>query len=368
MRLLDRYILTEMIMPFVAGILAVLMMLVGNTLFALVDVILKNHIPLIVVTRLVVFNLPTVLVLTMPVGVALSGAMAVNRLARDNEVTVMRMAGVPLRRIFLPVFVVGLAASIVSFTIGEHVVPWSQQQFQKTQAAMFGYALTESPSLAANRVFHYDNYTFFVAAAARDPRDAQVFHLQQVLIIENPVGLAPFPRFYTAVSANYKNGLWTLYDVAMHSLDNQGFTSLETHAARMLFDLRAPLPTIGDDANGLGNQPDALTMAQLGDKISVMRKTGLDSREYEVAYYFKLSLPFLCFCFSLCAPPLSMRFSRTGSFVGVLLSIVMVFVAWNTVILAKAFGIHGYIAPVVSAWTADALFAALGLYLLWRME
>jgi lipopolysaccharide export system permease protein len=81
MRMLDRYILAEMILPFVAGIFVVIMMLVGNTLFALVDLILKNHIPLGVVARLVVFNIPTLMVLTMPIGVALAGALAVNRLA-----------------------------------------------------------------------------------------------------------------------------------------------------------------------------------------------------------------------------------------------------------------------------------------------
>jgi len=307
-------------------------------------------------------------VLTMPVGVALSGAMAVNRLVRDAEVTVIRMAGVPLRRIFLPIFLTALAASVSSFLVSEHVVPWSQREFQKTQAAMFGYALTESPSLASNRVFHYDNYNFFVGDASKDPHVPQVFHLSKVLIIENPVGSNGFPRFFTANRADFKNGLWTLYDVIVHSVDDLGFTSVEMHADHMALDLRAPLPIIGDNANGMGDQPDSYTMAELAKKIDVLKKTGLESREYEVAYYFKLSLPFLCVAFGLCAPPLSMRFSRTGSFVGVLLSIVMVFVAWNTVILAKAFGIHGYLPPIVSAWAANVLFGGLGLYMLWRME
>ncbi|HEY3330109.1 MAG TPA: LptF/LptG family permease [Capsulimonadaceae bacterium] len=368
MRILDRYILAEMVLPFVTGIMAVVMMLVGNTLFALVDLILKNHIPLTVVARLVVFNIPTLLVLTMPVGVALSGALAVNRLARDSELTVVRMAGVPLRRIFLPIFAVGLCASIASFMIGEHVVPWSQRQFQKTQAAMFGYAVSASPSLAANRVFVYQNYNFYIGSAMKDAKETEVFHLKKVLIIENPTDPNKYPRFFTANTADYRSGLWTLYDVVVHTQDEDGFTAVEMRPARMTLDLRIPLPTISENANGLAEQPESYTMAQLRRKIDIMSKTGSETRDLEVAYQFKLALPFLCLAFAICAPVLSMRFARTGSFVGVFLSIVMVFVAWNTLILAKAFGVHGYLPPFLSAWAANILFCGLGLYFLWRAE
>ena len=368
MRILDRYVLAEMAFPFVTGILAVVMMLIGNTLYALVDVILRNHIPLVVITRLIVFNLPTLLVLTMPVGVAVSGAMAVNRLARDGELTVIRMAGVPLRRIFLPIIVTGLCASIASFLVDEYVVPWSQREFQKTQAAMFNYAVTASPSLAANRVFVYDNYAFYIGDARKDPRSERAFQLSRILIIENPVSDGAFPRFFTAASATYRNGLWMLYDVNVHSLDKAGFTSVEMHATQMALDLRTPLPVIADNSNGFGDQPDSYTMAELARKIRVMTRTGLDERAYEVAFYFKLALPFLCFAFALCAPPLAMVSARTGSFAGILLAIVMVWVAWNTVILAKAFGIHGYIPAAASAWFTTIFFAAIGLLLIRRME
>ncbi|MDR3707455.1 MAG: LptF/LptG family permease [Capsulimonadaceae bacterium] len=368
MRILDRYVLAEMALPFVTGILAVIMMLVGNTLYALVDLILRNHIPLVVILRLIVFNLPTLLVLTMPVGVAVSAAMAINRFAHDSELTVVRMAGVSLRRIFLPIFLVGFAASCISFVIDEHVVPWSQKEFQKTQAAMFGYAVAASPSLVANRVFVYENYAFYVGAASQDPKAPHSFNLRKVLIIENPVSTSSFPRFFTANTANYHNGVWTLYDVGVHSMDNAGFTSVEMRAAQMKLDLRTPLPVINDNANGFGEQPDSLTMKELAAKIRDMSKTGLEDRSYEVAYFFKLSLPFLCLSFGLCAPPLAMMYSRSGSFVGILLAIVMVWLAWNTVILVKALGIHGYIPPVLSAWATDIIFGAIGLYLIWRME
>jgi lipopolysaccharide export system permease protein len=81
-----------------------------------------------------------------------------------------------------------------------------------------------------------------------------------------------------------------------------------------------------------------------------------------------MALPFLCFAFALCSPALSFRFAKTGSFMGIFLSIVMVFVAWNTLLLTKALGLSGYLSPFLSAWAPDILFAAVGVVLLWRSE
>ena len=136
----------------------------------------------------------------------------------------------------------------------------------------------------------------------------------------------------------------------------------------MTLDLRIPIPTVAGDPTGFAGQPEQYTMADLARQIDVLTRTGQDATELEVAYQFKVALPFLCLAFALCAPPLSLRFARTGSFVGVFLSIVMVFVAWNTLLLTKALGLAGKLPPFLAAWTPDMLFAALGFYFLWRSE
>jgi lipopolysaccharide export system permease protein len=72
--------------------------------------------------------------------------------------------------------------------------------------------------------------------------------------------------------------------------------------------------------------------------------------------------------FALCAPPLALRFSRSGGFAGVLLSIIVVFVAWNTLLLMKYVGLGGYLPPAVAAWTTNGIFTLLGLWLLRTQE
>ena len=118
--------------------------------------------------------------------------------------------------------------------------------------------------------------------------------------------------------------------------------------------------------------PEMLTMQQLGTEMQALASTGQRGTDaynaVAVNYYTKLSLPFICLSFALFAPPLTLRFARQGAYTGIFLSILMVWVAWNTLLLGKFLGLSGKLSPVLAAWAPDALFMALGLLLLWRME
>ena len=53
---------------------------------------------------------------------------------------------------------------------------------------------------------------------------------------------------------------------------------------------------------------------------------------------------------------------------GIFLSIIMVWVAWNTLLLTKILGLAGKMPPSLAAWSPALLFAVLGVYFLWRAE
>ena len=63
-----------------------------------------------------------------------------------------------------------------------------------------------------------------------------------------------------------------------------------------------------------------------------------------------------------------------GGFMGTLLSICLVFVYWNTLLLARILGSPGaegsapLLAPPVAAWSQNVLFVLLGLIVLRKSE
>ena len=366
MKRLDRYLLGEMILPFFGGVLLIVVMLVGNTLFPLIEVIVKNNIPFNVVAKLVVFNIPTLLTLTLPPSMALAAAWAVNRLARDSEITAIRMAGVSLRRLFAPIIVMGAGVSLLAFWIGDRVQPRAQHEFQQTQGQMIAYTLQASPAVAANKVFTFQNYSFHIREIKKDRGgDRDKLQLEGVTIYESPASPSGFPTLYTAQSADYSHDLWTLHGFVMHILDAQGQERNEVSGRTLTLNLQVPLSGIADNALFT---PDELSMAELGAQKAALARTGQDNTAVSVNYYTKLSLPFICLAFALCAPPLALRFARAGAYTGIFLSIVLVWVAWNTLLLTKFLGLSGKMPPFWAAWSPDVIFVALGAYFLWRLE
>ena len=369
MKRMDRYLLGEMVLPFVGGVLLIVVMLVGNTLFPLIDDIVRNGIPPLIVARLIAFNIPILIPLTLPPGVALASAWAVNRLARDSEVTAIRMAGVSLRRLFLPIIALGVVATAAAFLVGDRVVPPAWREFQKTQGQMFSYALQAAPSVAANKVFTFQDSAFHIREIRKDPggRSGRLL-LSGLTIYQNPTEPNGFPTLITAKSAVYDRDVWTLYDAHLMTFDTEGLVKIEARnrpGKTLTLNLQVPPESFSSAVNITS---DERSMAELGAQMAALARTGQDNTAVAFSYYAKVGLPLLCLAFALCAPPLALRFARAGAYMGIFLSIIMVWVAWNTLLLTKILGIAGKMPPSLAAVSPALLFAVVGVYLLWRAE
>lgn len=363
MRISDRYVFSELILPFFIGTLAVLMMLIGNTLFQYLSQMLREKWPVSFVVRALVLNIPTVLVLTLPVATALAASLATNRMARDLEVTVLRASGSSLRRIFVPILVFGALVSAADLIISDRVVPWAWKEQRNVESLL--YNLPKDP-VQGNVTLKMENYAFYFDTAQRAEGNRLI--LTRVILIRYPERPGLYPDITTADSATYAAGAWKLKGVVLHHFNPDGTTNFDARSPEGTLNLRVnfsqALNPLRDDQ--LAN----VAFSELTERAQAARRLGQtrDALSYEVERWFKLSIPAMCLVFALCAPPLALRFSRAGSFTGVLLSIIVVFVAWNTLLLMKYVGLGGFLPPLVAAWSTNVLFTVGGLWLLRAQE
>jgi hypothetical protein len=92
-KLIDRYVLRELLVPFSIGITIGVLLLIGTMLFQFAEMIINKGIPVLLVIKLLLLKAPAFAVIAMPMAMAFTASLAVNRLARDSELTPMRMAG-----------------------------------------------------------------------------------------------------------------------------------------------------------------------------------------------------------------------------------------------------------------------------------
>jgi lipopolysaccharide export LptBFGC system permease protein LptF len=188
------------------------------------------------------------------------------------------------------------------------------------------------------------------------------------------VSLIQKERVLLAKEATYSanSGQWSLKNATEHRYDSAG---------RLLSELQRPTwpePIVArtDFSSSLPfwelqqSFQTPLRFDQLGAKAQAAAKNGNKKQalEYETARWFKLALSSMCFVFALCAPPLSFKFSKAGSFSGVLLSVIIVFIGWNTVLFMKSVALSGWVPPVLCAFSTHVLFLLAGLWLLFRAD
>jgi len=117
-KLLDKYILGQVLGVFVMGICVFSsIILASDTFITLIKQISQFGIPFKVAIIMIILNLPQIIVMTIPMGVLLATVMTLNGLSLKSEITVMRACGIGLSRIAKPIFIFAVCMSLLSFFI-----------------------------------------------------------------------------------------------------------------------------------------------------------------------------------------------------------------------------------------------------------
>lgn len=348
--------LRELAVPFLIGTLAVVLMFQANLLIFEFKNISIQHVPMAALGQLVLYKTPFYLNMTFPVGTSLAAALAVSRITRESELTAMRSAGASIRRVVAPVIAFGFGVALLNYANAEYVMPPAEKAF-KTVALKVGL-LSTIPDFTSNAVVKLQRATLVIGAATRSGGGVD---LADILMVERPRHAEI--TLITAERGTYRDGIWTLRSARMVGLSGLDLVVAQPRGDVLLNE------KIAIQDMFLPPMPEEQTAAELRHAIDTSRKLGANVDALEVAYHVRASVPVACLVFALTAPVFAVLFSRSGAFVGVLLSIILVFLYYNVfVISTQILGHAGFMTPVVAAWLPDVLFAALGLAALRRLE
>lgn len=360
MKTLDKYVAKEMVVPFTAGFSVVLILYVGNIIYTNISLIVSKLQQWPDVLYFIALKTPYFVMLALPAGALFGCSLAITRLTRDSELTMMRVAGVSVRRIFVPVFVIGALTSLAAYIFQEKVMIWAEQESTKVFSKLWN---TTGPlPVEPHVVFWADNYCFYVNTV--EHRGSSLM-LRDVMIYEPPSPSGGFPTLTTAKSAVEQNRVWILKNGTIFRTDKDGDPEIIGHFKSMKLDLRHALT---DYFTQTQKPIEAMSIGELRQKLDVIEKSGTRANPYELEYNFKLAIPLSSLILMLCVAPLSLRFGRGGGFMGVLIGIVVLFFYWNVILFSRVLGQTGGLSPVLAGWSEVIIFSILGAFLLWKVE
>lgn len=356
MKKVDSYMLRELFVPFVIGTVAVIMMFQANTYIYLGKTFNLKNVPVNAVFQLILYSTPSYLWMTLPVGTALGTSLAMTRIVRESELTAMRAAGTRIMRVILPLGLFGVLVSAFDYYVIDILNPAASARASELaiNIGTLGYA----PDVRTNTVIQLGRYTASFGSVIRHGEDMTI---NKMLLFEQPDPETTY--LTTADKATYHNGTWSLQNAYWRSLKGEDMIQFKELGK---FEVHEKIIT-GDffRAPALKEQ----TSHDILESIKSAKKTGQDTKQLEVNYHTKFSVPAACLLFAFVAPIFAIKFARGGAFVGVLLSMGLVILYYNgfvisTQILSKVDWISGPMA----AWLPDIIFALFGLVALRRLE
>jgi lipopolysaccharide export system permease protein len=123
MALLERYLLRQLLKPFVLGVSVVTFLFAMDFIFDYLDLFLGKGISALIVLKLFFLGLGWILALSIPCGVLVGVLVAYGRLAQDNEVVAIRASGINLLRIFAPAIWASLIVACGLALFNNYVLP-----------------------------------------------------------------------------------------------------------------------------------------------------------------------------------------------------------------------------------------------------
>jgi lipopolysaccharide export system permease protein len=360
MKILDRYVSAELILPFLAGLAGFVLIEIGTVLFnQVIEVVLQSHARVSLVLLYLAYQLPQFVVFALPIAMLFGVSLGMNRLAREGEINAMRMAGVPLRRLLIPLLGVGLIVSILDYGIEQKIAPQCSEKAQTIiQKMLFQSTL---PQVKADVFFHANNYWFYVSTVTKSGDNR--FTMTQVMAYQLRIGNYPKLIVASKGETDANGQTWVLSDgqyIDINKNGEVGYAPFKRTTLRLNQSLEQFMVA--------QRTPEQMSASELAQMISQFSKANLSSRALVMFYQLKYSIPAGCLVVALVSMPFAIRFSRSGSFVGMLLSIILFFFYYNTYFLLRLLGSAEILSPYLAAWGHNVLFAAIGLVMLWREE
>lgn len=370
MKILDRYVLSEMFFPFVYGVAAfsILFMSVSSSelISNIVSVGTKGGLPLLF--KYIISSLPQVFVYTFPMAVLLSTLMAFGRLSGDSEIIAMKAGGISFIRIALPGIILTFLISMAAYFLSENIVP--DANYTATNIIL--------EQLIKNNVDNKQNLVF--SDVEKDGTERRIFakSLDEEQGVLRGVCIFYFNKSHRireiyASKAVWENNAWYLYSPRIYDFDSDQAIKYESKSEMGIL----PITDNPTDLSKRERKHSELSKRALKKKIALMKEvaaTAIDKdivneytnlyRKLEVRLNQRVSLPFSCLVFGLFGIPLGLRPQRTNTSIGLGLSLVFILFYYVLLTLGGALGENGTVSPVLGSWLPNIVFGALGIYLL----
>ena len=364
MRILSRYILGEILSHGLIGCVIFTFILFMKELPRILEMVVHNSSTFTSVVEVVLFTLPNFFNFTIPMAVLVGVLLGYSRLAADSEVIAMRASGLGIGYFMRVAAIVAVGGTLLGLANSLVLAPRANQAILAMDKALAMQASYEIEPRVFNEDFH--NLVLYV----QDVRSGTgAAHWRQVFIADTSDSTNPQITTATsatvAIDSSHDSGQELLMRLRDGSHHETIFNQPQQYNITTFDFTDKPLTSSQQNEAHLGRLDTniyAMPMSELRQ-----RSNGPDGKRFMIEIHKRFAYPAACLVLMLVGVPLGVTSRRGGKSFAWIFTIVLVFIYYLLSSTGIALGKQNWISAFLAVWSANLLFAAGGLFLLWQM-
>jgi LPS export ABC transporter permease LptG/LPS export ABC transporter permease LptF len=359
MKILDRYVIREVLWPFALGLLIFTFILIIPFLIELAEQFISKGVATGVVLQLMATLLPQALGLTIPMSLLLGLLVAFGRLSADREFVAMQACGVSLLRLAQPVALMSVVCWAATSYVLLVAVPNANQRFREIT---FNIVAERAEGEVRPRVF-FDSFPNLVIYVREVPTTGGWNGVFMADERSQSPSIFLAKRGRVVIDREKRTVQMVLEDGTRHTADAAGKYEVFQFANQVLsINPDTMFPRTGP-AKGLRE----MTIPELQREAADLERRGDSPHNPLMEIQQKFSIPFACLVFGLIGLALGASNRREGKLASFVLGVGVIFIYYVLLWLGKAMVKGHMMPPWVGAWLPNLVLTPVAVLLFkWR--
>lgn len=368
---LDRYIASELTLPFLFGVGAFSSLGVSiDALFELIRRVTESGLPLSIALQVLLLRFPQFIAYAFPMSILLANLMTYSRLSGDSELIALKACGVSIYRMVMPALAVCLLVTGLTFAFNELLVPAANYQATMTLAQALN---DDDPAFQERNILYQEFRPVEDEDGKKKDMLSRLFYAKEfdgkqmlglTILDFSQSGLDQIVSAQSAVW-NPREKVWDFANGTIYVVSADGsFRNIVKFDNQQLKLPRAPLD--------LASQPrdyDEMNIAQSLEYLDLLQQSGDKDKiqKLKVRIHQKYALPFVCVAFGLVGAALGSQLSRSGGrATSFAISLVIIFSYYLLAVVFGSIAQLGIISPMLGAWFPNLFGLTAAGWLLFR--
>lgn len=357
-KILIKYLYRELFYYFMICFAFLFVVFFANQILLIGEDMLAKRAPFSDVMKIMLYSLPAIIAQSAPFATLVGFLMCLGRMASDNEILIFRASGFSFRSILVPVMILGLSISFVSFFVNDYLLPLSTIKYNQ----LYRKIMQSNPTvvLEPDSVKQIGNSTV-VIGKVNGEEVSDIIFFNTTSDNEDSIIVAGSSKLTGAKN----EGVLLQLDMS-----DTFITTFKNHVHKnydVMKSDRTILNIFDSSFTGKsGKNPREMTFIDLRKEISLMEKKEnqdpIRLNTWKMEYYKKFAIPFGSIFFAFLAFSIAFLFGKhNGLTMGLFVGIIICVLYWAMQISGQLLVTRVHLDSFLCIWIPNFLLGFMGL-------